>query len=312
MRLLAEGGIAMYLIPPAFALVALFYAAIAFFYLKGKSVPGAALLVPAVLPILVGAGGTALGLRMVFAALAHVDAADRATLLAAGLGEANAAVAFGALASGLAALGASFLAFLGVAAVDRRALGSAPALAHVAVGAGVGAMALAGSVALHVVWGVRPTVFDGLVWLALLAAAAMAALAAPASRSVESMEDEAERGRLWRRAALPPVGMGAGLMLVGLAGWLLESSQMMGALAAVDPAQRAAIIGEMAIELAPRSLLILVPARKQAVPRTAAVRRVGEQIVRFSLAGCRSAMTRDCLTEEVTKTAKNPADPPVR
>ncbi len=265
-RLFAAGGPFMVLVLPAYGLVALLYAVLGYFFIGGKRVPGAALLLPAALPLLVGLGGTVTGLAQGFAALAVASPDQRPLLLVESLSEATPSVAVGALASGFLALGVVVLAFFGHLALDRRALRPAGGPARratvpVIVSAAVVVFALGLSVALHVAHFAHSTFpFDGVVWLALFLGGVLAPFVVPALRDVDRLADERQRGELWRRAALMPFAMAASLALFGWAGYELTRSNLMSAFARLDPTMRVHLAAVAAANLHARPLFIAINA----------------------------------------------------
>lgn len=204
---------------------------------RGKRVPAAVTLAMAVLPWLTGLAATAAGLSMVWDALAHVDPASRATMMAGGIAQATQAELYGGVLGSALCAGVAF--GMAVAALGQRAPERS------AVGALIGG-ALALPVLGLALWGAWAARMSGLV----LAIAAMGAVVASAIGGAGIGADE-PRGRSGALGAAVPVAALLAVVLAAEAALSGSFIEIFAALAGASPEMRGILLAAGVAEVRP-------------------------------------------------------------
>jgi hypothetical protein len=214
-RLFREGGAVTWAVA-FFHVVAMgALGGLGFLSIRGKRIPSAALLLPALAPFLAGVLGTALDLIKVHQALGFADGEHRAVMLAQGFSESLVPAQLGAMSSGMVALGVMTAGAFGLAGLHLPAMATRRAGA-LGAAAGAGVILIASCIAIRAALGLRPDAGDVAAWGGLISAAFCGGIASLALASIAEHTDPDAAGTIWRKGGMMAAAGGLGLALLGL------------------------------------------------------------------------------------------------
>lgn len=258
-ELLNIGSPWVFLVVLAQAFVALLVGVLGVFFLLGKRIPAAALLLPGLLPPAAGMLGSLFFERRVASALTSpgIDSADLSRVLAQGMAESSIPGAYGFAAFLFHCLSLLLLvAFDGMTLDVRKAAPTAPLGRGVQIASAVtSVLALVISVLLRPLLRTGITALDGTAWLGFSTACLAAVWIATGMYRAQGIYPET-RGALWRHAAL---GTAVLVALVASANVLASHAAPAGlfltGLLGVSSADRATLIAEAVSKVHHRNLL---------------------------------------------------------